>query len=263
MTSTAIIDPPDQSTADSIEADIAEGTRAYALKNYQDATEAFSKACEKLAGHYGDCHPALVDAHICYGKALVKNAIRLSAVLGDPQAENLTDPQLSVTEVAKTSGSSSSQYMFLGIIMGRVARIDVIFGLKPAGPCKSTNQKPGSSKPSNTPHIHFSGDSSADDSECEDDESEGDYEQGTASCTAEEELEAAFQVLELARLILEAQLAAGTTDSQQEEAEQAKVKNKLFQVFELLAEVHQEAGQCRSLKVRVAPWLAVVADVSS
>ncbi|KAI8443190.1 hypothetical protein BY996DRAFT_4537749, partial [Phakopsora pachyrhizi] len=56
--------------------------RSFALKNFSESAECFSRACEKLSKKFGESHPELVDAQISYGKALLNNAISLSNVLG-------------------------------------------------------------------------------------------------------------------------------------------------------------------------------------
>ncbi|KAH9821735.1 hypothetical protein DFH28DRAFT_950430 [Melampsora americana] len=212
------INPPDEKTLKSIETDLAEGSKSFALKNYQDATDSFSRACETLSNHYGDQHLAVVDAQILYGKALVKHAIKLNACLGG-------EPTKDETELERNQKNNDSNQS------------------GPSGSSDLKSKKPSGSKPTNTnPHIHFSGDSSDEDEEADQEEKAGSDSDDLEQCTAEEELEAAFYVLELARSSVEMELSNERL-KESNHVELIKLKKKLIQIFELLAEVHQEGDK--------------------
>ncbi|EGG08349.1 uncharacterized protein MELLADRAFT_116051 [Melampsora larici-populina 98AG31] len=219
--STNQIKPPNEKILKSIQSDLAEGSKSFALKNYQDATDSFSRACETLSIHYGDQHPAVVDAQILYGKALVKHAIKLNACLGGGGGEpNKDEPEPESNQKVQDSNRSG-----------------------PSGSSDLKSKKASGSKPTNTnPHIHFSGDSSDEDEDQDQEEKAGSDEDDLEQCTVEEELEAAFYVLELARSSIEIQLSDESLKASNHD-EFIKLKKKLIQVFELLAEVHQEGDK--------------------
>jgi hypothetical protein len=88
------------------------------------------------------------------------------------------------------------------------------------------------------PQIHFSGDSSDEEG---DDGEEGDDEidQAEEPVTVEDELENAFQVLEFARQSILSQIDSSKNQPEQVE----KPQNKLIDVYDLIAQVHQEGGK--------------------
>ncbi|CAH7682002.1 hypothetical protein PPACK8108_LOCUS14694 [Phakopsora pachyrhizi] len=237
---------------DSIEIDLASGARSFALKNFSESAECFSRACEKLSKKFGESHPELVDAQISYGKALLNNAISLSNVLGQ---ENQILKEENGNERDRAGGSSEKPD-------SNGKGKEAAEGSK----VQSSSSSSGTSKqknPTNNPRIYFSGDSSDEDETGEearskdkagaDDEDDGgdndeddEDENGVyEACSAEEELENAFQVLEIARLTLINQLKKlSDTENRASDDDQIKRLNvKLCTVYDLLAEVHQESEQ--------------------
>ncbi|KAA1088085.1 hypothetical protein PGTUg99_028305 [Puccinia graminis f. sp. tritici] len=205
---------------DTIEAELAAGARAFAFKNYAIATECFSKACEKLTTHHPQNHSAIIDAHLSYGKALLRNAITLGSLSGGLNAHNpaATEPEDTPSEVAGNVPSSSK------------------VGASAASASKPS--QPAAKGIKGNPQIHFSGDSSDEEGD-EGEEGDEEIDQAEEPVTVEDELENAFQVLEFARQSILSQI-----DSSKDQPEQVeKLQNKLIDVYDLIAQVHQEGEQ--------------------
>ncbi|KAI9618460.1 hypothetical protein H4Q26_012281 [Puccinia striiformis f. sp. tritici PST-130] len=171
---------------DTIEAELAAGSRAFAFKNYAIATECFSKACEKLTTHHPENYSAIIDAHLSYGKALLRNAINLGSLSGGLNAHNptATEPEDATPEVNGDAPSSSK------------------------GPAEASTANE-------------------------------EIDQAEEPVTVEDELENAFQVLDFARQSILTQI-----DSSKDQPEHVKkLQTKLIDVYDLIAQVHQEGEQ--------------------
>jgi hypothetical protein len=68
---------------------VAKGTQALALKQYENAAEALSKAVEMQVAEVGQYAPECASTFFLYGRALLGNAILKNTVLGE-KAENAT-----------------------------------------------------------------------------------------------------------------------------------------------------------------------------
>ncbi|KAI9628276.1 hypothetical protein KEM48_011721 [Puccinia striiformis f. sp. tritici PST-130] len=177
---------------DTIEAELAAGSRAFAFKNYAIATECFSKACEKLTTHHPENYSAIIDAHLSYGKALLRNAINLGSLSGGLNAHNptATEPEDATPEVNGDAPSSSK------------------------GPAEASTANAGG-------------------------EEDEEIDQAEEPVTVEDELENAFQVLDFARQSILTQI-----DSSKDQPEHVKkLQTKLIDVYDLIAQVHQEGEQ--------------------
>ncbi|KNF03742.1 hypothetical protein PSTG_03264 [Puccinia striiformis f. sp. tritici PST-78] len=209
---------------DTIEAELAAGSRAFAFKNYAIATECFSKACEKLTTHHPENYSAIIDAHLSYGKALLRNAINLGSLSGGLNAHNptATEPEDATPEVNGDAPSSSK----VGPAEASTASTS-----KPPKPDTSKGIK-------GNPQIHFSGDDSDEDEDAGGEEDE-EIDQAEEPVTVEDELENAFQVLDFARQSILTQI-----DSSKDQPEHVKkLQTKLIDVYDLIAQVHQEGEQ--------------------
>jgi HAT1-interacting factor 1 len=189
---------------------------------------------------YGDLAPENVEPLILYGKALLGSAIAQSAVLGGaaPGADEAaaaggaTNASFASAGDAAVGGSSSS-----------AAAAAATAGSTTAGPSK--------------PNFHFGGDAD-DDNDNDDGEEAGagddgganddddDEENGAATGgDREDDLESAFQVLDMARATLEKEINADGEGKQEEETGADKLKEKkerLAEVHRLLGDVATESG---------------------
>ncbi|GAA5868053.1 hypothetical protein JCM1840_003667 [Sporobolomyces johnsonii] len=194
---------------------LARGIRFLALSKYSDACDALAQAVEALAEKHGELAPESVDALVLYGKALLGNAIAQSAVLGGgaPSAP-LPDPSRSSTPAAAGASSSSTPA---------------------AGPSNAA--------------FHFGGDAEDDEDDEEEGEGEDDEADAAPGADREDDLESAFQVLDLARSIVEKEVddlekslkeEEGTEDKETRRRER---KEKLADVHRLLGDVATESEQ--------------------
>ncbi|KAI0046489.1 hypothetical protein FA95DRAFT_1542504 [Auriscalpium vulgare] len=71
-----------------IESAIDHAKRAFALRKYEQAVDHYATALELMTQKYGDDAPEMADMYLSYGKALLENAIAQSSVLGKEQAED-------------------------------------------------------------------------------------------------------------------------------------------------------------------------------
>ncbi|BGP17534.1 hypothetical protein JCM10213_004076 [Rhodosporidiobolus nylandii] len=212
---------------------LARGIRALALKKWSDACDELAQAVEASTEKYGDLAPENVEALVLYGKALLNSAIAQSAVLGGGA------PTGEVPE-AGPSGASSS------------------------------NAAAGSStaSPSNAA-FHFGGD--AEDEEEEEEGGEGEEEEGAPGADREDDLESAFQVLDLARTIVSKTVEEVETALAEDEKEpkgkkedlseeRRKRKERLADVHRLLGDVATESEQFDSA---VTEYTSALASLSS
>ncbi|KAK4049194.1 DNA-dependent ATPase mgs1 [Microbotryomycetes sp. JL201] len=183
---------PDEQQLD-VETLLAQGVRSLALKKWPEACEDLSRAVEALAEKYGEFAPECAEPLVLYGRALLNNAIAQSAVLGGgPDGHSKEETE----EAAQNAAGSSSAA---------------------AGPSSNRN-------------FSFGGDGPDDEDENEDEEGDDEQEEEAAAVDRDDELEAAFGVLDMARTIYEKM-----------DTEDAKVKRA--DVHKLLGEVAQESAQ--------------------
>lgn len=93
-----------QETPD-LETLVAKAKRAFALKQYEQASTLYATALEKYAT---ECSPATADIYYLYGCALLENAIATSSVLGNKQ-EGEEEPEEPET---KASDDSKGRFFF-------------------------------------------------------------------------------------------------------------------------------------------------------
>ncbi|KAG0240157.1 hypothetical protein BGW41_007139 [Actinomortierella wolfii] len=84
-----------------------EGSKAFALQDYEKAIEKFSLASEMLGQLYGETSPKNADTLFMYGKALLEHAIQQSSVLGGA-TEKKSKSELQAVVDAATGTSSNA-----------------------------------------------------------------------------------------------------------------------------------------------------------
>ncbi|KAJ7117547.1 hypothetical protein C8R44DRAFT_832297 [Mycena epipterygia] len=84
-----------------LDAAIEHAKRAFALEKYEQAVEFYATALELMTKSYGEDAPETADLYFAYGKALLENAISQSSVLGKDQPEEDKEDE----PVESTSGS--------------------------------------------------------------------------------------------------------------------------------------------------------------
>ncbi|RXW23044.1 hypothetical protein EST38_g2820 [Candolleomyces aberdarensis] len=174
-----------------VESAIEQAKRAFALRKYEQAVELYGTALELLTKEAGEDAPETADLYFSYGKALLENAIAQNGVLGKDQ------PEVDAAEDASSKGSHRPILSFSGDAEdGDDPTIDLL----------------------NAP---------LDDEDEEEGEAEAEDEEGEP----EDDFNAAWEVLELAKTIYEKQLQ---TDSDEE------VQLKLADTFIALGDVSLE-----------------------
>lgn len=214
---------------ESIEAQLAAGARAFALKHYATATECFSRACESLTAHHPENHPAIIDAHLFYGKALLRNAISLGSLIGPLDGQKSHHDHPSHDQAGRHGQATTPQ-----------ATSSTRAGASSSS--KGSSSLPASKALNKTPQIHFSGDSSDGEHAEEEEEATDEDEAVEGPVTVEEELESAFHALEFARQAIQSQIDTHLIN-QKPRDETERLQNKLIDVYDLIAQVHQEGEQ--------------------
>ncbi|KAH9467811.1 hypothetical protein Pst134EA_011434 [Puccinia striiformis f. sp. tritici] len=159
----------------------------------------------------------IIDAHLSYGKALLRNTINLGSLSGGLNAHNPTanEPEDTTPKVNGNAPSSSK------------------------GPAKASTSEPDASKGiKGNPQIHFSGDDSDDDKEAGEEEDE-EIDQAEEPVTIVVELENTFQVLDFAHQSIRPKSPLSKINQNPSK----KLQTKLIDVHDLIAQVHQEGGQ--------------------
>ncbi|KAF9480542.1 hypothetical protein BDN70DRAFT_877537 [Pholiota conissans] len=176
-----------------VQSSVEQAKRAFALKKYEQAIDHYATALELVTKELGENAPETADLYFSYGKALLENAIVQSSVLGKEQEQ----PE----------------------------------------DAEAHDQPSGSGSGGKGPILSFSGDAddtvdifaqaAAEHDEDEDEEGEGEGEDGEP----EDDFNAAWEVLDLARAIYE---------KQNEDSPDDEVKLKLADTYIALGDVSLE-----------------------
>lgn len=217
----------------------AKATAMYVHKNYEEATELFSKAAEMQAEISGDMNPANAEILFLYGRALLKVGQSKSDVFGGKAPETAKKgkpaPKKAAAELAVVAEESTPAE--------RMTEEGVAIAAAEAGGAKK--DAPTDAK---KPLFQFEGDGDMDDSDEDEDEQEAAQGEGED----EEELDDmgnAYEILEMARVLYDKQLAAINEESSQdkgkgkEEGDSPSVrhlKERLADTHDLLAEISLE-----------------------
>ena len=201
----------------SIETLSAHANARYATKDYNAAAELYSKATELQAELNGEMSTKNADLLYSYGRCLYHVAVSNSDVLGskvtgEKRDEEEPKPKRRKTDNAETlvtsvdfdtqdKGERVAQESMLHIVQTKEKAEGV------------TNGKPITDKP----YFQFTGDENFYDSSSEDELAGGNPEIGPADEEPEDDFSNAYEVLDLARLLLQRRLA---------EAEESRGKGK-------------------------------------
>ncbi|KAK2463620.1 hypothetical protein APHAL10511_004371 [Amanita phalloides] len=80
-----------------VQTSVEQAKRAFALKKYEQAADHYATALELMTKEHGDRAPATADLYFSYGKALLENAISQTSVLGKEQPEAEVDDEPAVS----------------------------------------------------------------------------------------------------------------------------------------------------------------------
>ncbi|CCM00751.1 uncharacterized protein FIBRA_02791 [Fibroporia radiculosa] len=176
--------PPSSSTPEksevttpSLEDAVEHAKRAFALRKYEQAVDHYATALELMTTKYGENAPETADLYFSYGKALLENAISQTSVLGKEQTDEAV--QAAVEESAKLELSRNKFLSF-------------------SGDADDADDSLAESKEDVAVDLFAEAQKVDDDEDDEDDEEDNDVE-------PEDDFNAAWEVLDLARAIYEKQ----------------------------------------------------------
>jgi HAT1-interacting factor 1 len=202
---------------------LAQATAQYAQKSYRAAAELYSRATELQAEENGEMSIENADLLYLYGRCLYHVAVEKSDVLGSKVAGEEKSQQAS-----KTSNKQSN-------------------GNKPSAKEKRVDEEPATTKTATTskPFFQFTGDENfdvSDDSDSDDDNDNGDGEQDPNG-EDEDEFSNAFEILDLARVLLQRKLEHYTSDTTAtpEPDSLKQIQERLADTHDLQAEISLEA----------------------
>ncbi|KIJ55652.1 hypothetical protein M422DRAFT_151223 [Sphaerobolus stellatus SS14] len=166
-------------TEPSVEDYVELAKRAFALRNHEQAVEHYATALEIKTKKYGDASPECVDLYFAYGKALLENAIAQNSVLGKEETSGAVEDD---KEDNKASGSGKSS--------GRIH-----FGEDEAANAENGEE----------PTVDLFADASKPDPEEEEEDGDDEAAGGDDDGEPEDDFNAAWEVLEVARSLYETQ----------------------------------------------------------
>ena len=220
---------------------IAQATAKYAVKDYAAAAELYSRATELQAEINGEMSPRNADLLYAYGRCLYHLAVSNSDVLGTKVAGEKSAPQEKISqkknEIPETSGK---QKLAEEVVASAVEEKDSV------KPDETTTTE-------SKPYFQFTGDENYTDSEEEQEEAGG--EEGHTEVEADDDdFSNAFEVLDLARLLLQRRLEEVTsvdTGTGEEggrlggtESDTTRqLKERLADTYDLQAEISLEGEQ--------------------
>lgn len=208
---------------------VAQATSKYSIKDYDTAAEFYSQATELQAELYGEMAARNADLLYAYGRCLYHAAVRNSDVLGskiagDKQSGGTT--KLSRNQDTRTSNGSMPEK-----VRGAEERPAQFSGVQD-GMTKSGDALDQSGKP----YFQFTGDENFDDT---DDEASAQQQDGGSDEEPEEDDFAnAFEVLDLARVLLLKRIAQEEENEQNRGRPETNGSETIRQLKERLADTH-------------------------
>ena len=247
--------PQEQPESESLDDLLAQATAHYAQKDYKTAAELYSRATELQAEVNGEMSTQNADLLYLYGRCLYHVAVGKSDVLGSKVAGEKTQPDQQRASAAAAEGlgersngtSAGAQQRASEEVVAAMAT-DAEEGQKPSDPSASTSK----------PYFQFTGDENFDDSDEEeaDEEGGGGKEQGAAAEEEDDDFSNAFEILDLARVLLQRKLeevendnSAGDGKCKQTGGSSETIrqlKERLADTHDLQAEISLEGEQFRS-----------------
>ncbi|KAL8930865.1 MAG: hypothetical protein Q9208_000406 [Pyrenodesmia sp. 3 TL-2023] len=220
---------------------VAQATSKYAVKDYDAAADFYSQATEIQAEINGEMSPKNADLLYAYGRCLYHAAVRNSDVLGSKVAggKQQAGSEKPPKQKGKRTDAAGTGKTDGGPAMGE------------EGAAQSTGDSGGPTGSEaaqdqvGKPYFQFTGDENLEESDEEVDEQQPDEESGEAGEEEEDDFANAFEVLDLARVLLLKRL----------EEEQGEVQNKS-------RADQNEAESTRQLKERLADTHDLQAEIS-
>lgn len=211
---------------------IAQATSKYSVKDYDAAAELYSQATELQAEINGEMASMNADLLYAYGRCLYHAAVRNSDVLGSKVAGE--KPQAGSEKTPSHAGRKGN------VVTDDSTHGDI--GVARKGDTQNGNQEgsakvEGAQDHTEKPYFQFTGDENFDDS---DDEADAQQPDGEAGEEAEEDddFANAFEVLDLARVLLLKRLQEEEDAQQDNNRTASKNADSIRQLKERLADTH-------------------------
>ena len=222
----------------------AQATLKYSVKDYNAAAELYSQATELQADINGEMSPENADLLYAYGRCLYHVAVKNSDVLGSKVAVEKCE------EGHKQRGSGKLvEEQTIGEADGQQQRIaeEVVTKVveEKDGPIRPTEEANRGSKP----YFQFTGDENFDTSDEEEEEEEEKGAEADAEdaedADAEDDFVNAYEVLDLARVLLlkkleEIENNSGKGKERGESQQVQRLKERLADTYDLQAEISLE-----------------------
>ncbi|KAL8805510.1 MAG: hypothetical protein Q9223_004853 [Gallowayella weberi] len=211
---------------------IAQATLKYSVKDYDAAAELYSKATELQAELYGEMAASNADLLYAYGRCLFHLAVQSSDVLGSKIAgeKQQVGPHLPHNSQRKKCVAKVDEKTEFDT---RVGGETVAQHLDSNG----VSAKSGGGQPQKGRHyFQFTGDESFDDSEDETEAQQVDADAGDEE--EDDDLANAFEVLDLARILLLKRIQEEEAQNQVKAQTEAERSDTLKELQERLADTH-------------------------
>ena len=222
----------------------AKGTASYAQKHYEEARDFYADASGLQAEIRGELDPQNADVLFLYGRALFKVGQAKSDVLGG------TAGGATKAQERKANGNSKGK----PATKEEVKSEGIAEGVKPEVKEQNGEDKKEGATDTKKPLFQFTGDENFEDSEEEEAVEVGrtgicdsaqcaDRLQAGEGEDAEEEdddLENAFEILDLSRVLFTKRLEFGSGEAEGDAAMTRHIKERLAETHELLAEISLE-----------------------
>lgn len=208
----------------------AQATQQYSLKNYSAAADLYSEAAEVQDEINGEMSPENAELLYHYGRCLYHVAVQNSDVLGGKVAGTTTEePKRKKRKTAPADngeGSSSSAGGLIGNAIKAGGQVDA------AGSSAVKKEEPATTS---KPFFQITGDENWTDSEGDDDDDEAEAGDGEPE-EVEDDFATAYEILDMARVLLARKIEAVHASSTDDEASTAATE--LRQLEERLADTH-------------------------
>lgn len=238
------ITPNDESKTQ-LEAFTAEATLKYSIKDYDAAAELYSQATELQAQRNGEMSPLNADLLYAYGRCLYHVGLRNSDVLGSKVAGEARE------EGSKGAGSKKKNKKGKPAepANGETRTAEEVLA-EVVEENKRAGERKGRASSDKKPFFQFTGDENFDDSDEDQDAANG-VEGDEAEVDEEDDFANAYEVLDLARVLLlkkieELRISEGEKEGKgkgivvQDSEEMQQLKERLADTHDLQAEISLE-----------------------
>ena len=223
---------PSQRPARQLEELVAQATAKYAVKDYRSAAELYSRATELQAEINGEMAPANADLLYAYGRCLYHVAVLNSEVLGSKLAGEAKDAP------SKKSSSSNAPAPATRTAEKKEAESakteELVEAVVEEKQMEATS---GEVTAESKPFFVFTGDEGYDESDDEDADEDG--EGAGADDDDDDDFSNAFEVLDLARVLLQKQLE----EKKDDQTAARPIEERLADTYDLQAEISLEGEQ--------------------